>query len=95
MLVTALIFAMLIALFAVQNATIVTIRVAVWSFDVSLVLVVLGAATLGALGALMWSLVKGLAVKGQLQTERARVQQLEAELRVVREKLRRLETGHA
>lgn len=92
MLIAALVLATLVALFAVQNAAIVTIRMAVWSFETSLVLVVLVSTTLGAAAALLWSLIKGGAQRRRLQEERERVMALEGELRVCKEKLRQWES---
>ena len=45
----ALIFALVGAGFALQNATAVTVSFALWSFQTSLVLVILGSATCGAM----------------------------------------------
>jgi len=47
-LVGALIFALIVAVFAVQNTTMVAISFLFWEFKVSLVLVILGAAVVGA-----------------------------------------------
>lgn len=44
----ALLFALVIALFALQNTAMVTVRFLLWEHEASLVLVVLGAACLGA-----------------------------------------------
>ena len=48
-LVSALIFALLVAIFAIQNTTVVVINFLMWEFHTSLVLVILGSALLGAL----------------------------------------------
>jgi uncharacterized integral membrane protein len=48
-LVLALIFAIIVALFAVQNTTVVVIKFLVWEANISLVLVILGAAAAGAI----------------------------------------------
>jgi uncharacterized integral membrane protein len=47
--VFALLFALVGAGFALQNATAVTVSFALWSFQTSLVLVILGSATCGAM----------------------------------------------
>lgn len=47
--VSALAFALIVATFALQNASIVTVSFAVWSFQTSLVLIILGSAAVGAL----------------------------------------------
>lgn len=46
--VLALLCALLIAVFAVQNSILVVVRFLVWRFDVSLALVILGSTALGA-----------------------------------------------
>jgi uncharacterized integral membrane protein len=93
-LIVALVLATLVALFAIQNAATVTVRMAVWSFETSLVLVVLVSITLGAAAALLRSLVKGCAHRRQLQEERDKVKALEVELRICRDRLRQSETTH-
>ena len=45
-------FAFLIALFAVQNSAVVNVNLLTWNIEASLVLVILGAASLGFLTAL-------------------------------------------
>lgn len=58
MLVLFLGLALLIAVFALQNAGFVSIRFLLWQFDVSLVLVILGSALLGALAAVLAGLFR-------------------------------------
>lgn len=48
-LVCALVFALAVAIFAVQNTAAVTISFLLWQFKTSLVIVILGSASLGAL----------------------------------------------
>jgi len=57
-LIFALIFAIIVALFAIQNTTIVTIKFLVWQMDLSLVLVILGSVACGALLVFFLNLVK-------------------------------------
>lgn len=91
MLIAALVFAILVALFAIQNASLVTVHFAIWSRELSLVLVILGAAGLGALAVAFASAVKGWGVRAQLRDERARTKRLENELGSLRERLARAE----
>ncbi|NMB25375.1 MAG: DUF1049 domain-containing protein [Firmicutes bacterium] len=85
-LVLALVFAVFVALFAVQNAGQITISFLTWHWDTSVAVVILGAAAFGALfGALMASVREvqfKLKMRG-LQTEirrlEARVEEEEAE----------------
>ena len=47
--ILALVFALIVAIFAIQNASLVDIRFLNWEFaDISLVLVILGSAVIGA-----------------------------------------------
>lgn len=48
-LISALVFSLLVAIFAIQNTETVVIKFLPWSFSVSLVLIVLGSAVAGAL----------------------------------------------
>jgi len=57
-LITALVFALLVAVFAIQNTETVVIQFLAWSFSISLVLVILGSAAVGALVLYLFSLVK-------------------------------------
>ena len=85
-LVLALVFAVFVALFAVQNAGQITISFLTWHWDTSVAVVILGAAAFGALfGGLMASVREvqfKLKMRG-LQTEirrlEARVEEEEAE----------------
>lgn len=57
----ALIFALLVAIFAIQNASTVEINFLTWRFpQISLVLVILGSAAFGALVVFLLGLVKQL-----------------------------------
>jgi len=57
----ALIFALLVAIFAIQNASMVEINFLTWRFpQISLVLVILGSAAFGALVVFLLGLVKQL-----------------------------------
>jgi len=57
-LVSALVFSLLVAIFAVQNTDIVTIRFLTFQSSVSLVLVILGSAAIGALALFFLSLFR-------------------------------------
>lgn len=80
LLVLAIGFAFLIALFAVQNSTMVSVNLLTMSLEASLVLVILGAAALGFLSALMLQLYVQVKMKYQLYKAHARIRQLEEEL---------------
>jgi len=80
-LVGALIFALLVAVFAIQNSTTVDIRFLFWSFErISIVLVVLGSAVAGALFMLLISLVRQVRMVRRVRELRIDNQKLSAEL---------------
>ncbi|MGE5550058.1 MAG: LapA family protein [Bacteroidota bacterium] len=58
LLVLGLFLALLIAVFALQNAVPVAIRLFFWEFEISLVLVILGSAFAGALAVLLAGLFR-------------------------------------
>ncbi len=88
-LVLALIFALLVAAFAIQNSLPVTVSFVAWSFQTSLVIVILGAATFGALAVV--SLAVPLQIKARWDLKKAlhRQGELEAEARTLQERLDR------
>lgn len=57
-LVSALVFSLLVAVFAIQNTEVVVIKFLTWNFSVSLVLVILGSAVVGALALFFLSLFR-------------------------------------
>ncbi|WP_366924964.1 lipopolysaccharide assembly protein LapA domain-containing protein [Metallumcola ferriviriculae] len=58
-LVSALLFALLVAIFAVQNTELVTINFLAWQFkEISLVLVILGSSVIGAVFLFFLGMVK-------------------------------------
>ncbi|MDT8901024.1 LapA family protein [Anaeroselena agilis] len=84
-LVLALVFALLVAVFAIQNSLPVTVAFLAWSFQTSLVLVILGAAIFGALAVVSlavpmqvrarWDLTKALHRQGELEAEAKTLQE--------------------
>lgn len=80
LLVFALVFAFLIAMFAVQNSTVVTVNLLMWNMESSLVLVILGTAIVGFLSALTLQLFVQLKLRYQLHKAQRRISQLEADL---------------
>lgn len=79
-LIFAMLFAFLIAIFAVQNSTTVSVTLFTRSIDASLVLVILGAALLGFLTALFLQLYAQLKLRFRLYKAETRLRQLEQEL---------------
>lgn len=70
-------FAFLIALFAIQNSMIVNVNLMMWNIETSLVLVILGAASLGFLMALSLQIYPHMKLRYQLYKARADIKQLE------------------
>ena len=76
----ALVLALLVAIFALQNATVVTVHFLFWRFDVSLVLVILGAAASGAVVVGIVSTLKQIRSAIKLQEAAVINRRLEREL---------------
>lgn len=74
------VFAFLIALFAVQNSMVVSVNLLVWNIEASLVIVILGAASLGFLMALSLQFYAQLKLRYQLYKANSRIKHLEEEL---------------
>ena len=83
-LVLALGFAFLIAIFAVQNSMVVNVNLMLWQLETSLVLVILGAASLGFLLALSLQFYANMKLRYQLYKANTLIKQLEDELVLVR-----------
>lgn len=80
LLVVALLFALAVAVFAVQNAEPISFRLFGWQSETSLVFVVLGAAAAGAVTAGLIGLVRQIKSSLRIRQLQARVQKLEQEL---------------
>ncbi|MBO8127618.1 MAG: LapA family protein [Peptococcaceae bacterium] len=73
-----LIFAIVVAIFAVQNAGPVTIHFLVWAFeDISLSLVVLGSVAVGAVMALIFGFIRQLKLSWRIRELTAKVADLQ------------------
>ncbi|MFQ5882913.1 MAG: lipopolysaccharide assembly LapA domain-containing protein [Candidatus Methylomirabilales bacterium] len=75
-LILALLLATLVAIFAIQNADRVTVRFLVWTFQTSLVIVILISAGVGALLAALVSLPQSLKMRRQLRQSEGRLARL-------------------
>lgn len=89
-LILALVFALIVAVFAVQNAVPVSIRFLAWGFETSLVYVILGSAALGALSAGLPGLFKQLSLRLKLWDTQSRLRKSEGELSHARAEVARL-----
>ncbi len=76
----ALIFACLIAIFAIQNSMAVQVALLKWNIETSLVFVIWGAAFLGFLLALSLQIYSQIKLRLQLYQARSRIKQLEQDL---------------
>lgn len=92
-LVSALIFALIVAIFAVQNTTMVTIAFIIWQFKISLVLVILGAAAIGAFCVFMVGSFKNIGVwrkhrelEGKNKLLNDKIKSLEEQINQLKEK---------
>jgi uncharacterized integral membrane protein len=79
-LLIALIFALLVAAFAIQNAITVQVVLFTWQFKTSLVLIIFGSAILGALSVGLFSLVQFIQWKVKLKRKERRIIELEKEI---------------
>jgi uncharacterized integral membrane protein len=79
-LVVALLCALLVAVFAVQNSVPVTVTFLGWRLEMSLVLIILGAAVLGAVAVFLLGSVTLFRQRHQLREAEQKVKKLEDEL---------------
>ncbi|MHB1125453.1 MAG: LapA family protein [Bacillota bacterium] len=80
-LLLAMFFALLVSIFAVQNSGTVTVRLLWWQFgEISLVLVILGSAVIGALFVFLLSVVNMIQRRRQIRTLQEENRHLASEL---------------
>ena len=91
-LVLGLVFSIAVAVFAVQNATRVDITLVFWQLkSISLVLVILGSALIGALTAGLFGAVNQLKLKINLRNNNAQLESQGIEIEYLQRKLAKLE----
>ncbi|NPV52822.1 MAG: LapA family protein [Firmicutes bacterium] len=78
-LIVALVFAIAVAVFAVQNSGMVTIRFLNWQSDASLIFIILGSAVAGALAVGLVGLMKQLSLSIKLRNTTNRLHKLQEE----------------
>ena len=90
-LIIALVFAIIVAIFSIQNAGPVSLLFFGWEFSTSLVVVVFGAAVLGAL--IMWviSSFKQLKIKKEQKNLEKEIKNLEEEKESLKNEIKDLE----
>lgn len=82
----AFMFTLLVAIFAVQNSLPVTVTFFAWGFQTSLVFIILGSAIFGAMTILSIALLVQFKLKRSLHKIKVSHQELEAEIRDLKEK---------
>lgn len=85
--VLSLIFALVVATFAIQNADSVVINFITWKISVSQALIILVSAIVGALIVMLLSLFKQLKMGSAIRSEKKAVSTLQAENMALRNKL--------
>lgn len=85
----ALVFSLFVAIFAIQNSLAVTVSILSWSYQTSLVIIIIGAATFGALAILSLAVPVQLKARWELKKGRQRQGELEAELKTLQARLDR------
>ncbi|NPV70623.1 MAG: LapA family protein [Firmicutes bacterium] len=78
-------FALIVALFAVQNSMVVSVRFFTWGFETSLVLVVIASAALGAMSAGVLGLPGSIRLRLKVRELDGKIRRLESELKAARE----------
>ncbi len=86
-----LLFSILVAVFSIQNAHSVSVTFFTSSFEVSLIVVILGAIALGAVIMGLVSSIKQLKLKRQIRTVKREKDELEQQNRELEEKIALLE----
>lgn len=83
----ALLFSLFVAVFAIQNYLPVTVVFLLWSVQTSLVIVILGSATFGAMIMLCLSLLIQFRLRRSLSKEKQYAGELEAENSILKQRL--------
>ena len=83
-LLATVLFSLVVALFAMQNATTVTVSLGFWHVEASLALVVIGAAALGILAALPIWIMMQVKLRFRLRKTNNRLKELEQEISELR-----------
>lgn len=84
-LIIGFLFALTVALFAVQNSTMVSVRVLAWMVETSLVLVIIGSAALGALSATLLGLPSAIRLRLKVREYEGKLKRMEAEVKELRD----------
>jgi lipopolysaccharide assembly protein A len=85
--VLSLIFAVLVALFAIQNAALVEVTFFVWHISISQALVILISAVFGAIIVMLLSLIKRIKLNSIIKGDKKTISILENENKSIKSKL--------
>ena len=85
-LLATVLFSLVVALFAMQNAATVTVSLGFWHVEASLALVVIGAAALGILAAMPIWIMMQVQLRFRLRKSNNRLKELEQELSELRKR---------
>lgn len=91
-LVLALVFAVFVALFAVQNAGQITVNFLAWKWNTSVAVIILGAAAFGAIFGGLMAVIREIQLKLKLRGAEGRANRLETLLEEAQQEKERLET---
>jgi putative membrane protein len=94
-LVLALVFAVFVALFAVQNAGQITVNFLAWKWNTSVAVIILGAAAFGAIFGGLMAVIREIQLKLKLRGAEGRANRLETLLEEAQQEKERLETSLA
>ncbi len=85
-----LIFAIIVAIFALQNATIVALNILIWNFEISLAVVVLASIIFGALVIGIFSYFKQFQLKRENKKLRLEKEEIQQKLNDLREETQKV-----
>ena len=94
-LILALIFSLLVAVFAIQNTELVMVSFLTWDFSVSLVLVLLGSAAAGALVLYFLGLFKQVGAWFRIRQLHSQKEGLEKQMQKLEERLKEMQAEKA
>ena len=85
--VLSLIFALIVAVFAIQNAAAVEVNFLAWKVSISQALIILMSAIFGAIAVLLLSLVKQMKLKAGIRNDKKTITSLQNENLALKSKL--------
>jgi len=85
--VLSLIFALIVAVFAIQNAAAVEVNLLAWKVSISQALVILMSAIFGAIAVLLLSLVKHMKLNSVIRSDKKTITSLQNENQTLKGKL--------